>query len=67
MAKARECKTFTVDSPPGLNVRRFPLKDAQILRVLRDGEKVAVENGADTPDGWKALQGGGYVVEKYLR
>ena len=60
-------KNYIVNSKPGLNVRKSPSKDAQILRVLFDGEKVIVDNKTATPDGWKALDGGGFVMEIYLK
>lgn len=60
-------RNYTVDSKPGLNVRAFPAKDAHILRVLTDGEKVAVDNKAAAPEGWKALAGGGFVMAVYLK
>ena len=60
-------RNYTVDSKPGLNVRAFPAKDARILRVLTDGEKVAVDNKAAAPEGWIALTGGGFVMAPYLK
>lgn len=60
-------KNYTVNSTPGLNVRQFPAKNAPIQRVLRDGEKVAVDNSIFVPAGWKALLGGGYVMADYLK
>lgn len=59
-------KTYTVNSEPGLNVRENPSMDAQILRVLSDGEKITVDPNAET-DGWKALTDGGFVMAKYLK
>lgn len=64
MANAR--KTYTVNSPSGLNVRQHPAKNAQILRVLSAGEKVAVDTSVSVP-GWKALLGGGFVMSEYLK
>jgi len=60
-------RNYTVESKPGLNVRAFPAKDARIVRVLRNGEKVSVDNKAAAPEGWKALAGGGYVMAEYLK
>lgn len=60
-------KTWTVASKPGLNVRKYPEKDAPVLRVLPDGEKITVDSGVRTEAGWKALVGGGYVMSEYLK
>lgn len=60
-------KNYAVNSKPGLNVRQYPAKNAPIMRVLRDGEKVAVDNSANAPAGWKAIMGGGYVMAEYLK
>ena len=60
-------KNYAVNSKPGLNVRQFPSKDAPIQRVLSDGAKVAVDNSVIAPAGWKALMGGGYVMDQYLK
>lgn len=60
-------KNYTVLSKPGLNVRQFPAKNAPIQRVLRDGEKVVVDNSTFAPAGWKALMGGGYVMAAFLK
>lgn len=62
-----ERKTFTVNTNGrGLNVRKAPSKDAPIVGILRDGEKVAVNSKAEAPDGWKAINGEGYVMTEYL-
>ena len=60
-------KNYTVDSKPGLNVRESPSLQARVLHVLFNGEKVVVNNSASVPEGWKALQSGGYVMFKYLK
>lgn len=60
-------KTFAVNSRTGLNVREKPSRAARVLRVLADGEKVALEKNAAAPAGWKALQGGGFVMAEYLK
>ena len=65
MATAR--KNYVVNSATGLNVRQHPAKNAQILRVLSDGEKVAVDNSVEVPGGWKALMGGGFVMAEFLK
>ena len=65
MAAAK--KTFTVNSSTGLNVRQHPAKNAQILRVLPDGEKVSVDNSVEVSGGWKALLGGGFVMSEFLK
>lgn len=60
-------KVFTVSWPSGLNVRKSPSRSAPILRVLRDGEKVNVNTAVETPEGWKALRDGGFVMSDYLK
>lgn len=65
MATAR--KNYTVDSETGLNVRESPSRSAEVLRVLKHGEKIVVDNAAETPEGWKALQDGGFVMSGYLK
>ena len=60
-------KHYAVNSKPGLNVRQYPSKNAPIQRVLSDGEKVVVDNKTTAPDGWKALEGGGFVMDQYLK
>ena len=60
-------KNYTVDSKPGLNVRESPSLQARVLRVLYDGEKIVVNNAAKAPEGWKALQTGGFVMAKFLK
>ena len=60
-------KNYTVNSEPGLNVRAKPSRSAPILSILKDGEKIAIDNAAEVPDGWKALRDGGYVMAEYLK
>ncbi len=60
-------KNYTVNSEPGLNVRAEPSRSARVLKILKDGEKIAVDNAAEAPDGWKALMDGGYVMANYLK
>ena len=64
MAPRRQCR---VNSEYGLNVREQPADDAEILRVLPDGEIVTLSGTAKNPRGWKALADGGYVMAKYLK
>lgn len=65
MAKGK--KTYKVNSPSGLNVRQHPVKDAKILRVLAEGASVAADPTVDTPAGWLAVLGGGFVMAEYLK
>lgn len=60
-------KSYAVESKPGLNVRESPSLQARVLRVLRDGEKVTVNNSAAVPEGWRAIQSGGFVMAKFLK
>lgn len=50
-----------------MNVRESPSRSAEVLRVLKHGEKIVVDNAAETPEGWKALQDGGFVMSGYLK
>lgn len=58
---------YIVNAPLGrLNVRESPSLDAPILSTLETGAKVKVNPNADTPEGWKAVDGGGFVMTEYL-
>lgn len=58
---------YIVNAPLGrLNVRESPSLDARILSTLETGAKVKVNPNAETPDGWKAVDGGGFVMTEYL-
>jgi hypothetical protein len=58
--------TATVHSAPGLNLRKNPARNAPVLRVLKDGETITLDNTIDVPGGWKAVAGGGFVMAEYL-
>lgn len=60
-------KNYTVNSEPGLNVRAEPSRSASVLMILKDGEKIVVDNAAETPEGWKALRDGGFVMSEFLK
>lgn len=60
-------RNYTVAAKIGLNVRKTPSKSAPVLRVLVPGEKVIINPAAETPEGWKALRGGGFVMFQYLK
>ena len=60
-------KVFTVDYAGGVCVREKPSTEAKILRVLAFGEKVKPATKAEAPDGWLAVDGGGYTMTKFLR
>ena len=58
---------YIVNAPLGrLNVRESPSLDARILSTLETGAKVKINPSADTPEGWKAVVGGGYVMTDFL-
>lgn len=57
-------KTFTVDSLPGLNVRKMPNITAPVLKILKHGEKVIVSEQLE--NGWMKIDGG-YVSGRWLR
>lgn len=63
-------KTYTVntDSPNHkLNVRKEPSLDAEVLALLAYGEKVKIDPNAETIEGWRAIEGGGFVMSKYIK
>lgn len=59
-------KTVTVRSTTGLNLREAPAYDAPVLRVLRDGESITINNEETVLPGWLAVDGGGYVMARYV-
>lgn len=60
-------KTLTVDWPGGVCIREMPSTDSKVLGILPYGEKVAVDQKADAPDGWTAVSGGGFTKSQYLK
>ena len=60
-------QTAIVNSAPGLNLRKNPARNAPVLRVLKDGETITLDNTIDVPGGWKAVAGGGFVMAEYLQ
>ena len=59
-------ETAVVNSAPGLNLRKNPARNAPVLRVLKDGETITLDNSIDVPGGWKAVAGGGFVMAEFL-
>lgn len=58
---------YIVKAPLGrLNVRENPSLDARILSTLENGAKVKIDPSAKTPEGWKAVEGGGFVMADFL-
>ena len=58
---------YIVNAPLGrLNVRENPSLDAKILSTLETGARVKIDPSAKTPEGWKAVDGGGFVMVDYL-
>lgn len=65
MAKRRN---YTVDAPAGnLNLRAEPSLTARVMALLPTGSKVKIDPTAETPDGWKAVESGGYVMDEFLK
>lgn len=60
-------ETAVVNSAPGLNLRKNPARNAPVLRVLKDGETITLDNSIDAPGGWKAVAGGGFVMAEFLK
>lgn len=58
---------YIVNAPLGrLNVRESPSLNAKILTTLETGAKVRVDPNAETAEGWKAVEGGGFVMADFL-
>lgn len=65
MAKRRN---YTVDAPAGhLNLREEPSLTAKIMALLPTGSKIKIDPTAETPDEWRALESGGYVMARFLK
>ena len=60
-------KNYVVLPERGLNLRELPTKLSPIIKVFKHGEKVVVDNNTDAPDGWKAVEGGGFVMAEFLK
>lgn len=61
-------KTYIVNAPLGrLNVREEPDLSARIITAIETGAKVKIDPKADVPEGWKAVEGGGYVMAEFLK
>lgn len=60
-------ETAIVNSAPGLNLRKNQARNAPVLRVLKDGETITLDNSIDVPGGWKAVAGGGFVMADHLK
>lgn len=60
-------KIFTVNAAHGLNLREAPSKEARVLRILADGEKITADNNIASPDGWLAVKGGGFVMTEFIK
>jgi hypothetical protein len=58
--------TVTVNSAPGLNLRKSPARTAPVVRILADGEQIAVADGVEAPTGWLAVDGG-YVMTQFVK
>ena len=62
--KPRYTKRTVSAHPLGkLNVRSEPKANAPILRLLDDGEVIGVIKESDM---WLGVEGGGYVMAKYI-
>lgn len=60
-------KNYTVNWEAGLYLREEPTKDSMPLAVLPYGTKVVVNPKEKTPEGWLAVESGGYVMKEYLK
>lgn len=65
---AAQRKNFVVETKKrGLNLRAEPSMESEILTLLPNGSKVVIDPTADVPEGWAAVQSGGYVVRRFLK
>lgn len=60
-------KNYTVNWRAGLYLREEPSKEAFALKVLPYGTKVVVNPKEKTPEGWLAVESGGYVMKEFLK
>ena len=58
---------YTVKYHAGLNIRSEPSKDSDVLRVAKYMENVVPAVGVEAPDGWLAVDGGGYCMTEFLK
>lgn len=60
-------KIYIVNAPLGrLNIRENPSLDARILSTIETGANVRIDPKANTPEGWKAVESGGFVMAEFL-
>lgn len=65
---AAKRRNFTVETRKrGLNLRKEPSMDSEILSLIPNGERVVIDPYAEVPDGWAAVQDGGYVKREFLK
>ena len=58
---------YIVNAPLGhLNVRETPSLEAKIISTIETGAKVRINPNAEAPDGWKAVESGGFVMAAFL-
>lgn len=64
---AKKCN-YIVNAPTGLlNLREEPRLDSKILAKLKTGDKIKLDLSVKTPEEWKAVEGGGYVMAEFLK
>ena len=62
--------TYTVNvgkSYTGVNIRKKPDENSEIVGVIHNGEKVRTHRKNQSTEEWIAISRGGYVNKKYLR
>ena len=60
-------KNYTVASKTGLYLREKPSKESPFLAVLPYKSKVVIDPKEEAPEGWAAVQSGGYVMKEFLK
>lgn len=51
----------------GVNVREKPSENSTVLYVAPNGTMIKPNDRKNTPVGWTAVQGGGYIKNDYLK
>lgn len=58
---------YIVNAPLGrLNIREKPSLNARILSTIETGAKLRIDPKSDAPDGWTAVEEGGFVMREFL-
>ena len=65
MAAKKEAKTFRIfTSVYGVNLRKEPSQNAEVIRIIPNGEEVKA-GSKKAPEGWTSVEDG-FVMSEYL-